>query len=256
MGRFIDMTGVVHHKLTVLSLDRIVKGKGAYWLCQCECGKQKVIQGVQLRDLKNRRGSTSCGCGRYRATRTPNLDIIERGYKVGRDAVYGRTKREAGNRGKVFELTPDQLEEIVVKDCTYCGAKPNQYTSPSKYAPPFIHHGIDRVDNEIGYVEGNCVPCCSTCNQWKSKKTVQEFFDHVKSLYEHLELRYKENTFQSPSLKPSIQTKTPFLSSDYIIKEGYVKDWAEPRTSMKDRVKRMNKSRRKRKLKSNGMDSS
>lgn len=52
--------GNLYGKLTVL--ERAVKPegrpKGAYWLCQCECGNQKVVRGADLRA-----GSVnSCGC--------------------------------------------------------------------------------------------------------------------------------------------------------------------------------------------------
>ena len=53
---FKDETGNVYGKLTVISLDH-VNGK-AYWLCECECGRQKAISGDKLRS-----GNTkSCGC--------------------------------------------------------------------------------------------------------------------------------------------------------------------------------------------------
>lgn len=29
--------------------------------------------------------------------------------------------------------------------------------------------GIDRLDNQIGYVPGNCVPCCASCNSKKGR---------------------------------------------------------------------------------------
>lgn len=45
---------------------------------------------------------------------------------------------------------------MVRADCWYCGS------------PPKIEfNGIDRKDNTSGYTEGNCVPCCSTCNYMK-----------------------------------------------------------------------------------------
>jgi len=59
MAKAIDLTGQRFGKLTVLKRDyEHQKGRTAYWLCQCDCGKQKVIDGANLR-----RGQTkSCGC--------------------------------------------------------------------------------------------------------------------------------------------------------------------------------------------------
>ena len=55
----IDLTGQQFGLLTVIQRDfNPHKGKEAWWLCQCECGKQKAIRGSDLR-----RGKTkSCGC--------------------------------------------------------------------------------------------------------------------------------------------------------------------------------------------------
>jgi hypothetical protein len=33
------------------------------------------------------------------------------------------------------------------------------------------YNGIDRVDNEKGYLVENCVPCCFTCNSLKKSVT-------------------------------------------------------------------------------------
>lgn len=57
MGKFIDLTGQVFGRLTVISRAEN-KGGRIYWNCKCECGNEKRIS---RNDLK--RGSTkSCGC--------------------------------------------------------------------------------------------------------------------------------------------------------------------------------------------------
>lgn len=57
-----DLTGVAFNELTVKSFEELIKGKGAVWLCECQCGAlTKVFAG----DLKS--GNTkSCGCRRKR----------------------------------------------------------------------------------------------------------------------------------------------------------------------------------------------
>ena len=57
MSRFIDITGEKYNKLKVISFYDITNN-GSRWLCECDCGKQKVIAASQLK-----RGTTkSCGC--------------------------------------------------------------------------------------------------------------------------------------------------------------------------------------------------
>jgi len=62
-GKYIDLTGMVFGRLTVLSLEkrkRIKNGTIIYWLCECSC-KEKTKTSVASRDLRN--GHTkSCGC--------------------------------------------------------------------------------------------------------------------------------------------------------------------------------------------------
>jgi hypothetical protein len=57
-NNYIDETGKRYGKLTVIQkVDRENMGR-AYWLCQCDCGKQTIVSGASLRN-----GNTlSCGC--------------------------------------------------------------------------------------------------------------------------------------------------------------------------------------------------
>ena len=45
----IDETGNQYGNLTVLSLNHTNQSGNAYWLCQCVCGRQRVVVGVELR---------------------------------------------------------------------------------------------------------------------------------------------------------------------------------------------------------------
>lgn len=64
MSNRIDLTGKKFNKLTVLKYVETRK-KITYWLCQCECGNQKIINGTHLRGGK----IDSCGCTRVENTR-------------------------------------------------------------------------------------------------------------------------------------------------------------------------------------------
>ena len=63
----------------------------------------------------------------------------------------------ARKRGLAVEIAREDLEEMVGKECFYCGEAPAEGAS----------NGVDRVDNDKGYVPDNCVPCCSPCNRMK-----------------------------------------------------------------------------------------
>lgn len=57
--KFIDLTGHVYGKLTVLSRVENDKYNKACWLVRCECGTEKVISRANLRSHVR-----SCGCSR------------------------------------------------------------------------------------------------------------------------------------------------------------------------------------------------
>ena len=64
MGTFVDLTGKIFGKLTVIRRDEdYVSPKGYIainWLCKCECGQFTVVRGCNLKS-----GATkSCGCER------------------------------------------------------------------------------------------------------------------------------------------------------------------------------------------------
>lgn len=78
----------------------------------------------------------------------------------------------ARTRGLEMQLSKAAFKGLVVRACHYCGIMGAPY------------NGIDRVDNALGYVEGNCVPCCSICNQWKRAMSAEAFIGHAKSIAE------------------------------------------------------------------------
>ena len=61
MPSFIDITGQKYNRLTVLCRDYTKNQngqKGTFWLCECECGNQIIVNGGNLKN-----GTTkSCGC--------------------------------------------------------------------------------------------------------------------------------------------------------------------------------------------------
>lgn len=102
--------------------------------------------------------------------------------------AYRRKYREAcldaPKRGLSFELSETEYIDLSQRLCTYCESPPgNQLciNGTYRYGPKGARcgmrvklildlkaGGIDRVDPRIGYVLSNCVPCCWSCNLWKS----------------------------------------------------------------------------------------
>ncbi len=83
----------------------------------------------------------------------------------------------------VNELTPDAYLAMARQDCAYCGASPQPRIMAKRW--PVSLNGIDRIDNSIGYVAGNCAPCCSTCNKLKGTLSGEQFRTHIRKMYVH-----------------------------------------------------------------------
>ena len=52
-------------------------------------------------------------------------------------------------KGRVCDVTRDDVLKAIKDNCIYCGHKAT---------------GFDRIDNSIGHIKSNCVPCCKECN--------------------------------------------------------------------------------------------
>lgn len=81
----------------------------------------------------------------------------------------------ATSRGIEVGITQEFYEkELLNKPCMYCG-------------DTVIHagSGVDRIDSEIGYVEGNVVPCCPTCNNMKNTLSKENMLQHMLKVLRH-----------------------------------------------------------------------
>lgn len=73
---------------------------------------------------------------------------------------YIRLIHKARARGFHFTLNFDEFTALKVAPCTYCNTTERV--------------GIDRIDNDKGYIPGNVVSCCPECNRVRSNKYTPE----------------------------------------------------------------------------------
>ena len=176
IGRIKDITGQKFGKLLVLEpvFNYKENDKHMYWKCKCDCGNEIITLGKSLR-----RGHTkSCGC--Y------NLDQIRiEKYEGSYNSLYNSYIANAQKRGHEFNLKKEYFRKLTSSNCSYCGAEPNMLAGNSKHFGRYSYNGIDRIDNNIGYINGNTVPCCKQCNYMKRTMTKNEFFLQIKNIYNH-----------------------------------------------------------------------
>lgn len=147
----------------LVAKSRSTRNGRSYWLCECDCGNKVTVAYLNLG-----RCTFSCGClrseackKRERAKNHPTHGVILSYYK-----------RNAKMRNLEWSLSPEVFTRLVTGDCFYCGAPPRN----AKVSGRVIQYsGVDRVRNELGYIEPNCVSCCTTCNKAKLAMSLDEF---------------------------------------------------------------------------------
>lgn len=75
-----------------------------------------------------------------------------------------------------FKITKKEFNEIINKECYLCGKKSN-----NKHK-----NGIDRIDNNLGYIKNNIKSCCGDCNYMKNKYDLNILIDKMKLIHENL----------------------------------------------------------------------
>jgi hypothetical protein len=71
-------------------------------------------------------------------------------------AIWNAYYQRAKKNNITFSLTKKEFYFLISLPCFYCQKIFDFKTKKSKYS----YMGIDRVDNSIGYLWENCVPCC------------------------------------------------------------------------------------------------
>ena len=134
------------------------KGKHDKPLRRCVPCYEKLLKQESQRPERNRN---------FKAEAFTNKHVIWNHYVKG-----------AKKRGIHFALSKILFESLIIKPCFYCN-----------YHKEGEVHGIDRVDNQKGYMEENVVPCCETCNVLKGSQHPQEFIDKMLAIHQYNTLK-------------------------------------------------------------------
>ena len=188
----IEEMGNRYHRLTVIKEAGRNKDNNALWECQCDCGNTVFVSGSSLRNGHTK----SCGCQRIDSARVKWTMPGETSFK----SLYGIYKRGSAERRNLeFTLTIDQFREIIAQNCFYCGCPPSNSHYRTRGNGAYSYNGIDRVDNNKGYILENVVPCCKRCNYMKREMGQEDFINHVVSIYNNLKLGISQEEKQNGS---------------------------------------------------------
>jgi hypothetical protein len=134
------------------------------------CKETKPLDQMELHSYRKGKPYYSTRClackrKRYRKTKEETPEVL-RGYwkrssdkkKEARSAgteteklIYWDTRGSDRKHGRKNDLTKEYIAEQIAKGCSYCGEKELRMT-------------LDRIDNNKGHLQTNCVPACIRCN--------------------------------------------------------------------------------------------
>lgn len=151
---------------------------GHRYHCTCDCGEATIRSAYTLR--RKTRPVKSCGCqvGKHVS---PQRKAPGECAKAASIYAY---RRNARKRGLEFTLTDEQAISVMAQDCHYCGIPPSNFRKVKDAAGTFAYNGLDRVDNAMGYADGNVVPCCWRCNLGKGDGSALEYVERCRRVAE------------------------------------------------------------------------
>ena len=173
MPKLVDLTNQKFGRLIAIKRDGKTKLGAIKWLCLCDCGNNTIIVGSQLRNGRTK----SCGCLR-------GAIPLPKG-QASFNALFGAKQKNAKRRGYDFQLSKDFFKKLTSGPCFYCGSSPSNVTGRPDYNGDYVYNGIDRVDNNKGYVPDNVVSCCRICNEAKKDRDISTFLVWIKKVAKH-----------------------------------------------------------------------
>lgn len=164
-------------RLIVLSFSHHDKRWRRHYLVKCDCGNQKTVQGTLLRS-----GNTkSCGC---LAKDIKRKRLLPNNQGVINQIILGY-KRHAKGRGFNWNLSFDDVRNIITQPCHYCGSELSNMKITKNCKDGFKYNGIDRINSKKHYTKDNVVPCCAICNTAKNNMSKFDFLLWIERVHNH-----------------------------------------------------------------------
>ena len=147
--------------------------------CRCDCGGQIEVPRSSLTSALTQ----SCGCLAREGTVARNKE------RSNPDSAFRnllhRYKKTAASKGLIFSLTDEEFRTLTSSPCAYTGRLPSRVVYNKSASSRYVYNGIDRVENDKGYIVGNCVACCYEANSAKSTLTYEQFLSLCRDVVAH-----------------------------------------------------------------------
>lgn len=190
-----DLTNKRFNRLTCIKPVGRSKSRLVIWECRCDCGNVKNISSEKLRH-----GTKSCGCLKLENLKNNGGRDSKRWRGCGdlSLSIFGRLKAGAKIRGYPFEVNIEYLWNLYLNQNKKCAISNRDmylpvHSRPNDNKPPNENSwmaSLDRINNNLGYIEGNVRWVCKELNYMKYTMTDEEFLEWIKVIYENKKLNY------------------------------------------------------------------
>lgn len=150
MAKIKDLTGKRFGRLTVIKF-AFKRKKHRYWLCRCDCGNEKIVEGFHLTN----KDTLSCGClgiERRIISCTKHKDCYKRFYRI-----FAGIKNRCNNKNEpAYKNYGGRGIKCLWNN--YLDFKKDMYESYCKHVEEYGEKEttIDRIDVNGNYCKENC----------------------------------------------------------------------------------------------------
>lgn len=156
---------------------RVLRNDKNMWECLCDCGNISYCTSGTLVSGHSR----SCGCNR--------LKVIYKGGKYISGGWFKRIKNAAASRNLEFKLTIEYLDELFEKQEMKCSLTGMDLTISKKRDSKELYQettaSLDRINNDLGYIESNVQFLHKEINYMKYTHTQEYFIELCKKVVEY-----------------------------------------------------------------------
>jgi hypothetical protein len=168
--------------------------------CLCDCGTTVIIPKVNFSAKRTK----SCGCLQKINAVIAGKKNCKKPGEAALTQIYNGYIANARYRKLEFSLSKNVFRKIASQNCDYCGAVPTNRNSNFPSGPCLVN-GIDRIDNQKGYIAENCIAACKFCNWTKSNYTKEEFLNHVEKIHKYQLTKSSNLACQAGRSNPSLR---------------------------------------------------
>lgn len=160
----------------------VKEANGGLWEVKCtNCAQIRFYAAGLLRSRAKTKGKRLCN----------NCSMMPKG-QAGFNCLLHEYKSRAAEKNVEFSLTDKQFRYLTQLSCFYCKSWPSLVRTGGNGRPngnrstwgDYTFNGVDRKDNDSGYVWGNCVPCCFVCNRAKGDMGYEDFLAYRQRIAE------------------------------------------------------------------------